>query len=789
MDIEKLRLDLLANGYTPLPNYDKRNFFKGWSDVEVTPEEVHSWTRRQRRFTATGLRVENGLAVIDVDVNTQDTTLWDAIDRALAPALEAGALIRMGKGTKIALFARTDELFARIHSRRWLAPGATAEDDTHCVEIFGGASGRQFGAFGAHTMESDGTVRLEYEWDGASPLDVPLAALPSLGKKDYYAIADGIEDALKQAGYEPVANSTSGENDVHKVYDLTPAHEFDCSDGVRRSLEELRAACQALDDADSLRCSASWLEGPQAKRVDRCLVSVDRRGGVLVWESASGVTHGEASRAPQDYNIDIDRVAERLRALDAATRNRIVSKDDAVTAATKALNTWAFMPSSAQPVVPIWTTGLTEGHMTMGNFRTLMLPNADEDVGPRGGRQITNPADIWAGATKRKTVDGLQLRPDMPRPLFEENGKQFINIYEAPDHSAEGGSAALGVEFMTSLLPDATERDWFIQWLAHKVRFPHIPGPGVIMVARAFGTGRGTLGELCKLLLGERYVRSIEYKHFIGRTYQSQYNDWQASSLLTFVNESSDSDGGSVYRAKQDSYERLKEMVEPRPTRKLFVVKSGQAFEAPCFASVLIATNHVDALPLPATDRRFAVLTNGPPREPDFWRRFNTWMLDPANVAAFHRWLAAVDLEGYSPFEAPADTEAKRNMAALNRSDLDVAMDIVEANLSSGVFVPSQMVAGIREAARLHDLDLPDRWQGAARRAIQRRYYRVGEKDRAGWQLKFEGKKLPVYAVSRSEASAVRNYDRLREEVLKNGSASATGLPGNVLKGLFTGGE
>ena len=51
--------------------------------------------------------------------------------------------------------------------------------------------GLQFGAFGAHTREDDGTVTVEYQWvEGASPADTPLSDLPVLTKAQFAAIAD-----------------------------------------------------------------------------------------------------------------------------------------------------------------------------------------------------------------------------------------------------------------------------------------------------------------------------------------------------------------------------------------------------------------------------------------------------------------------------------------------------------------------------------------------------------------------------------------------------------------------
>src|SRR5690606_37488122 len=139
----------------------------------------------------------------------------------------------------------------------------------------------------------------------------------------------------------------------------------------------------------------------------------------------------------------------------------------------------------------------------ISKFRLEMLRNAAEEVGPRGGRRLINPVDVWLRHERLIVVDGLRMRPDQPRPTFEDNGRRYVNCYDPPLHLSEGGCAQAGVEFLEHLIPDDEERRWFTQWLAFKLRYPHIPGPAVVMVAhKTFGTGRGTLGVLLGKLFG-----------------------------------------------------------------------------------------------------------------------------------------------------------------------------------------------------------------------------------------------------------------------------------------------
>lgn len=785
-DIEQLRLQLLANGYSLTRNHDKRTFQKGWPTTVVDAVEVARWARRFSRDRGTGIKVCDGLAVIDLDIN--DEVMVNRIaDRVFeeVPILGDPAtplLVRRGKGFKEAWFVATDETFSRIHSRAWLAPGTVADDGAHRVEIFGGGSPRQFGSFGPHTLSDDGEVLVSYSWVDQSPADVPLDALPVLTKKDFFAVADIVERELEAAGWSIVPRSTAGENEASRVFDLNDEMEFDTNTGEHLTLELLRAlAASYPEGTPPLRCAANFIEGPDAKRTDRCIVSLTASGHVAVWESASGVTHVEAAAKPKDYGPEINRIAERLKEIDIKRRNKVAASDGAAVAATKLLETYAFCPYQQLGIVPLYTES-EEACMMMAAFRTAMLPNCDEEIGPRGGVTKINPVDIWASSERRITVRGLRMRPDQPRPVYEEGGGKWVNTYAPPLLDAEGGSPDAGVAFLEYLLPNEDERTWFVQWLAHKLRRPWIPGPAVVMVARRQGTGRGTLGGILGRLFGAPYVSTIPFSIFAGKSYQSQYDDWGATSLVVLVSESNEKGSGSAYANKQDTYEHLKEKVEVEFCDRTYVVKGGKMLRAKHCTSYIIATNNPDALPIPAEDRRFGVLANGDPHpDPDFFVKIREWAADDANIAAFARWLGEVDLSDYSPFVAPLMTEAKQAMVDLGGSDIDRGYELAIAALVSQVYTSGQIVALMRAAEHEYDLEYPPQWQVVAKRIAVRQGYRVGVPKGTNWQPMVGGKRCAVYAVSSQVAAHWKSHPGLRDEVLKNGEPGKEGPGSNVV--------
>jgi hypothetical protein len=790
----EIRLRLLENGYSPLPNVGKACYAERWPTLALTAEEITSWAARKRpdgesfkRFKDTGLRVENGLGVLDFDI---DHEIMEEIAHAVEkahPALQ-GALVRFGKGRKEAWFVRLDEPFGRIATRRWLAPGADIDaDGSHVVEAFGGAAARQFGAFGAHTREPDGSVKIAYEWAGEqSPLTVPLDRLPELTKAEVFAVIDLVEELLAAAGWTPVAKTKKGETEALKVWDLVEGMLFETNHGeVDVTLEDLRARARAGEEG--LRVSASFIEPGKGHSLTRCLVGTTHDGDISIWDGATDTTHFAADRAPAqqtEVGLTADRIAEGMAKLmklqkEAEKRRSMVldPADDYDTALGKALNGYAFCAYQQLQVVPVWADSVGDG-MTKDAFRSKLDPNSmyvSEDGAKKPKKH--NPYDAWHGSKKRIDVRGLRMRPDMPRPVYEEDGERWVNIYSPVAHPATGGTADMGQRLFEQVVPDPIERLWFTRWIAYKYRHPEVPGPAVLLVARDHGTGRGTVAALLKMLFGSRYVKPLDFKTFTGKTYQAQYNTWMAESLLVTVNESAEADGGSIYASKRDTYERLKELIEPRAERRHFVRHGLPPFTAYSFCTFLIATNHIDALPIPAGDRRIWVGTCGEPREQTFWDAVNEWMGDPENIGAFARWLEDLGMGDYSPYAAPPMTAGKRLMTELSQSPVDALLSAAIDALPGEVLLPDQIIAAMKALQGELGIDLPDhmRWEPIARKQMQSRLHRIGVKDGPGWTVRVENRKHPTYArtpaLARKWASGV--YD-VRHEALKNGEPSST---------------
>lgn len=308
----EIRRQLLANGYVPLANKDKMCVLPRWNMLEVDEAKIDDWSD-SLKWQATGVRVQDGLVALDFDVDDAEALdrIWEALPDHLFDVVDR-APVRMGKGDKICLFVRLAEgetAFGCIRSGAyWKTAGEAESGDLgvlHKLECFGGASARQIGAFGAHTLGDDGDIRVWYRWVGGRDLcSVPLDQLPVVTVEDVMTLAGVVTRVMDDMGWAHETSVKAGRVAETQVFDLDDEMMFDTLDHGVLGLEDLEKVARFEDG--SLRCSASWLEGVSARNQTRCLVSINPGDGrVQVYETAGGVLHRPRS-------LDVRGVFERL---------------------------------------------------------------------------------------------------------------------------------------------------------------------------------------------------------------------------------------------------------------------------------------------------------------------------------------------------------------------------------------------------------------------------------------------------------------------------------------------
>lgn len=334
---------------------------------------------------------------------------------------------------------------------------------------------------------------------------------------------------------------------------------------------------------------------------------------------------------------------------------------------------------------------------TVSAMRDFMRPYDRVTVNKETGKITSrSPVDAWLRARDRLTVAEVRMRPGMARPIFAEHGQLWVNSYWPPLHPAEGGTVEAFAAFLAHLVPDEAERAWLWQWLAHKVRKPWIPMVAVVMVAEAFGSGRGTLFEILGLLLGQRYVWTSPFGVLTGSRDDARFNFGIANSLLTIVHEANE-EGGERQAQRRQSADHLKIMLDPAPVEMEAQDKKIRSEMLIKATSTMIASNHRNPLKLPADDRRVCVLKCGPRLTAEAIKAIRAWMEEADNIGTLQRHLlhlAVAPQAEFDPLGAPPMFAGKLEMVAMSASGVETAFeDAVEALGNLALYTIGDMTA------------------------------------------------------------------------------------------------
>ena len=752
-DRTSLRLKLYENGFVPLANKSKLCLVKEWSTLKVTPEIIQSkqWAR-SHSFLDTGIRCGDVIA-IDIDIDDPDllNAMLDAvIDQGI---VDESLFVRIGRPPRELWVYRTRDKIGKRTTGHFVPPNSPDDFVGYAVEILG--AGCQFAAYGQRDEHT------AYQWPEQSLVDFTYMDLPLITLKQVEALKEFCAEFFRSRGLTRASAAGGTDGGYTHVYDLTPEMVFDIKDQGPMTVAEIGEALAANPEevwrctVDSFRpTSGSWagmvsLVGDSVcisdhgtytshfPLADDVSASLSKLGALLA-ERFPAVT------PPEPVDVELDAKLPLDENLARALKRYVQVESDAVVCDTK------------------------QGFLinTVRQFRDNMRKYFETRHGPAGGEQKVYLADLWLEHPGRLTVKDMQMRPDQAGKLiFVNDTALHLNTYTPPKYPA-GGDATIGMQLIASLLPDPAERCFFTQWLAYKLQHPEVPGPAVVMVAKDFGTGRGTLIDILTLLFGTSYVKRIQFNTLTGRGSQSQYNEWMTESLIIAVDEATETDNTTTrWQARTNAYEHLKSLIDPN-TRTIHISrKTVKNSDERTYASFFIATNHSDAFVLPADDRRIAILTNGPPAPAEFWAAVRQWMATPANIGAFARELLATDLAGYNPFVAPPMTAAKADMVDAGTSDLDRAAAAVLAKPAGPLMVKEQFLLLVEAVMLEENYEFPEDWQRSAERIFSKKTRRMLGPDRH----MVEGKMRSIRLVGVCDPALFSDTKSMVEVTLRNG--------------------
>ncbi len=617
----RIRLDLLKNGYRPLPTAEKVAFMKGWPTMLVNDRVIRGWPMmgpNTKPAITTAIQLEGTMLAIDVDVQNAEVSreIEDLMATVFGEEVDDAMPFRTSGSNKFMALVRTDNPYGM-----WKTPKYMDESGAdQMVEIYGGASTRYFSCYGPHTIDGviDGQYNVvkSYEWHGVDPTKVGPDDLPLITEDQLNTFMMKADDILASQGWEKVKGSKGGSYEAGVVYDLNEDMIFETKDG---SFGYFQAIAYAQTETDA-RCSDSFLGEHGNNTLSKCRMSAvgsinDDDGLALgIFNHETWTQHYPAEWAPRTP----EERSELVSSLGSAVMSLMPAEvEKNLTEAEEAgANVAAFEEAISYLLETLAYDNVTGSVHYMDNrdliwhhvsISTVKGAYAHLDLtweGPRGGQRRYSAVDAWRAYDSKIKVSGVRFNARTDERVVGADKDAYANGFfglpaaNTPDPDVQD----IVTRFIEHLIPNKEEREWFLDWLADKYHRPWVRNCAVLFVAPGIqGAGRGTLFRILDTVF-DKYTSPVREKDLLD----SRFNSFMENNLLLFCNEL----GGMGWGERKRGYETLKDMVDPSHSTVLIEHKGIKAYRTVTYTSFILATNQPGALTMDAEDRRFAIITN-----------------------------------------------------------------------------------------------------------------------------------------------------------------------------------
>lgn len=498
-------------------------------------------------------------------------------------------------------------------------------------------------------------------WEGDEDCD---GKWESFGKRE-----DGVADVTmrslmkraKDAGFQIGALlRTTGDGEVPSLSDAKR------KEVTRRDADMLRGALAAISGATSLT--------------------------ELTGDVAVGITELELFDSSRETMLDA--FCERYKAIDGGQKITRRAADE--------LTAYNYMRDVTKAGCPEWGAPYVfcrekEGafvcvdSMSITSVRSFNMAYASElitDVMKAQGKMhpYVMPSDLLVNADLVEKVHGTRYIPGEDR-IVERRGERVLNRWLACDAEpvdplvatvGEQGAVDMWRAHIMWLL-GPVHGAMLEQFLGYVVQHPGERVRWAFLMKGPEGCGKTMIvNSLMRAVLGVGNVDVLD-----NSTLQhTSFNDWSDSRQLCMVEE--------IFvegRAKWD----VMNVMKPAITNDVLSIhaKGKAKYLTDNVTSYIMSTNHANALPLAAGDRRYYVCSS-------MWRGAefleSLGGLDAAsayfsrlaasvdgNEGALLGWLRSVDLKGFNPNRAP-DTDSKKAITQMSKGDLQVAIEDIIAD-------------------------------------------------------------------------------------------------------------
>lgn len=286
-----------------------------------------------------------------------------------------------------------------------------------------------------------------------------------------------------------------------------------------------------------------------------------------------------------------------------------------------------------------------------------LTPRSHKSFDMAHGDALSAPVGAFRGSRMSIKAARVDYLPGKPR-LVGCGRNPVLNVYRPSELEPKAGPCETILEHFDYLIPDVSQRDHVLNYLACMVQRPAQKITSALLFVGGQGNGKSTIVRWATDMLGASNVKTLPTEAIT-----SQFQADRVNIQMMVLNEVCGIDRTGANGLKSWITEEDMEVHE----------KGTPRFKAKTPRGVILISNHTDGLALEDDDRRYAVIETVRERADDaYFKRLN----DAARIelAAFAAWLAARDISAFDPYAPAPDSALKQLISRVNRSPLEDAI-------------------------------------------------------------------------------------------------------------------
>jgi|GEM_PF-766700 len=243
-------------------------------------------------------------------------------------------------------------------------------------------------------------------------------------------------------------------------------------------------------------------------------------------------------------------------------------------------------------------------------------------------------ADVWLSHPVRRQYEGMVYAPGDTLPPGVFNLWQGFAVTPAP------GDVSVWLELLETLIPNASERNYVLRWLAWKIQNPGGVPDTILIFKGAKGTGKNSLFDPLLTAFGSHGMLADDPELIAGRF------TWHLiDKSLVVLDE-------AVFIGDPRQSDRIKSRVTAKIM--LYEQKGMDPVQGVNRCAFVMLTNHEHVWQATPDERRSVIIEAGEGLRGNhqFWGRYHAWVKANGPAALLH-YLQSVDLTGFNPRQIP----------------------------------------------------------------------------------------------------------------------------------------